>query len=77
MVNHLRISHQINTVNIVNSAMKRTAGLMDPEGSPKGVPEKKSLFARRITLWLCKDLLPFSLVNGKGFRDWIRTTGVL
>lgn len=31
--------------------------------------DERFILGRRMALWLCKDLLPFKLVENKGFRD--------
>lgn len=31
--------------------------------------DERFILGRRITLWLCKDLLPFRAVENKGFKD--------
>lgn len=31
--------------------------------------DERFILGRRMSLWLCKDLLPFKLVENKGFRD--------
>lgn len=31
--------------------------------------DERFILGRRVTLWLCKDLLPFKLVENKGFSD--------
>lgn len=50
---------------------------MDPFASPATDTQKKSLFSRRLSVWLCRDLLPFSIVNGEGFKDWMISNGYI
>lgn len=67
---HLKSEHGIETKD-EKKTQKRLEGLLDPNMQVQDERKKKCLFARRTVLWLCKDLLPFSLVNGQGFRDWM------
>lgn len=43
-----------------NVAVKTISGLRD----------KAFIFARKIVLWICRDLLPFSIVSNDGFKDF-------
>lgn len=38
--------------------------------------DERLILNRRLSLWLCKDLLPFSLVDNQGFQDFWRSLNV-
>ena len=76
-MNHLRITHKIDSTEILRHASKRLNGLFDPSYVPAHTADRKTLLARRTTLWLCRDLLPFSLVQGNGFFDWMNSNGYI
>lgn len=52
-----------------NAIEKRTQNIFNT--SESGPSNQKTVWARRTALWLCEDLLPFNLVNGKGFQKWM------
>lgn len=45
--------------------------------STKGMntPDERFILNRRLTIWLCKDLLPFKLIENKGFVDFWLSLG--
>lgn len=50
------------------------------EKAPKEITKKtdrKFLLAREIALMVCLDLLPFSIVNGRGFRQLCLNRGII
>lgn len=68
---HLDQHHQISTTDI-RSVENRTLKLFDPSHAANSQNEKKSLLARSITMWLTEDLLPFNVVNGEGFKKFLK-----
>lgn len=35
--------------------------------------DEKFILARRLVIWFCRDLLPFSTVENEGFRDFYKS----
>lgn len=65
--NHLRVEHQIESLN-PKTAAKRTSNITKISHEIETAAERKSTLARRLALMVVTDLLPFSIVNGAGFR---------
>lgn len=38
--------------------------------STSQIKDERFILGRRLTLWMCKDLLPFKMVDNKGFNDF-------
>jgi hypothetical protein len=72
MLHHLDSYHQLSSPKIA-AVHKRSSSILDLNASPRSKSEKKSMFARSTALWIARDLLPFNVVNGPGFQDWMLT----
>lgn len=66
MINHLKNIHKIDLEPNKAALQKRLSSVFETSGSPD-----KGTWSRRLVLWLCEDLLPFTLVNGSGFQKWM------
>lgn len=73
MLDHIRKYHSTEIDN-TRSALRRCSGLLgtDFPGTESG---KTQFFYRSVLLWLCRDMLPFSVVSGKGFIDFMSMNG--
>ncbi|CRL04326.1 CLUMA_CG017421, isoform A, partial [Clunio marinus] len=71
MIHHLRTSHKINNEKEIESSLKRTKGLFDRSCILQDNKASKALFTRRTALMLCRTLMPFSIVENEGFKDWM------
>lgn len=73
---HLLHTHRIN-ITTEHDELKQKR-LTDIFISKKNIPipenknrnDERYILGRRLSLWLCKDLLPFSIVEYKGFQDF-------
>jgi len=63
----LRTAHRIETGN-TKTAEKRTSNITNVHYSPATSAQRKMTLGRRLALMIVTDLLPFSIVNGNGFR---------
>lgn len=50
---------------------KRTSMVLGGSSQHLSSSNQKSIWARRTALWICEDLLPFSVVSGSGFKKWL------
>lgn len=76
MNTHLQSVHN---VSVSNSNLRRSTGstsaVLSASKTKLTTAQEKWVFARRTALWLCEDLLPFSLVQGSGFKRWMMNNG--
>lgn len=77
MAIHLSSVHKITISSNGKGLSNRTSKIFASSSKNLSSAEQKTLWARRTTLWLCEDLLPFSLVKGKGFRRWMLSNGYI
>lgn len=67
---HLRMAHGIETVT-TKSALKRSSNIMNRDAPVSSTANRKTTLGRRIALMMIRDLQPFSIVNGAGFKDFL------
>lgn len=72
---HLKNFHNLNVSGSEASTAKRVQHVFTPSSSAVTPTEAKTIFARRLVLWLCEDMLPFSTVSGNGFAKFMIRMG--
>lgn len=71
LMQHLSHEHriQISTDRSVEKQKKLTDIFVEKKKEGTNNLDEKFVFSRRLLLWLCRDLLPFNLVEKPGFLD--------
>lgn len=68
-------SHIISNHNEISleekGVQKRTSMVLGGTTQHLSSSQQKSIWARRTALWICEDMLPFSIVSGNGFKKWM------
>ncbi|KAG5675621.1 hypothetical protein PVAND_005510 [Polypedilum vanderplanki] len=72
LLSHLATKHNINTSKIENAIVRVGSTSTDNAGV-----NKKTLLARKIALWLSRDLRPFNTTSTPGFKQFAMDTGLV
>lgn len=70
LANHLDMQHQINSNN-VQAIENRTLPAFNPLETPRSSAMSKSILGRSLAMMICEDLLPFNIVSGNGFKNFL------